>query len=149
MTTAAPPALDQPLYGASFGQAIARFFQKYATFSGRASRSEYWWWVLATAIVYVVVWVVSLSVGAATGELNPEGDVFYLGTAATVGIVILVLWTLATLVPQIAVAVRRLHDANYSGWLVLLRLLPSVGDLVLLVLLIQSPNPAGARFDRR
>lgn len=46
-------ALSAPLYGASFPQAVSRFFRKYATFSGRASRSEYWWWVLANTLVAV------------------------------------------------------------------------------------------------
>jgi hypothetical protein len=53
--TAEQVPLDKPLYGATFGQAISRFFKKYATFSGRASRSEYWWWVLASAIISAVL----------------------------------------------------------------------------------------------
>src|SRR6185312_8282818 len=48
--------LDQPLYGASFGQAIKRFFTKYATFSGRASRSEYWWVQLFNFIIVAVLY---------------------------------------------------------------------------------------------
>jgi uncharacterized membrane protein YhaH (DUF805 family) len=44
-----------PHYGISFGGAIARGFKKYATFAGRASRSEYWWWYLFTFIVYLVL----------------------------------------------------------------------------------------------
>jgi hypothetical protein len=67
----APPALSQPLYGASIVQAITRFFKKYATFSGRASRSEFWWAYLA----YVVV-------GAAAPSLERLAASSDAGTAA-------------------------------------------------------------------
>ncbi len=52
-----PPALDMPHYGIGFIDAIKRGFKKYATFSGRAGRSEYWWWALFTFIVSVVLLV--------------------------------------------------------------------------------------------
>ncbi|UYN84424.1 MAG: DUF805 domain-containing protein [Microcella sp.] len=147
--TTTPISIADPLYGATFGQAIARFFTKYATFSGRASRSEYWWWQLATTLVYTVVGVGAVVIGVANGELNTDGDVFYLGPAFNFGIAVLAIWTLATLVPQIAITVRRLHDANLTGWLVLLRLVASVGDVIVLVLATLQSNPAGARFDKR
>jgi hypothetical protein len=81
MSTPSSPSLAEPLYGASFGQAVARFFRKYATFSGRASRSEYWWWQLATTLVYLLLGIVTVVIGLATGELNADGDVFYLSPA--------------------------------------------------------------------
>ncbi|TDN87285.1 DUF805 domain-containing protein [Microbacterium sp. BK668] len=149
MSTPPSPSIAEPLYGASFGQAIVRFFRKYATFSGRASRSEYWWWQLATTLVYLVLAALALGIGFATGGLNAEGDVFYLSPAFNIGIALAAGWAVVTLIPQIAIAVRRLHDVNLSGWLVLLRLLPSVGDVILLVLTVLPPNPAGARFDKR
>jgi uncharacterized membrane protein YhaH (DUF805 family) len=146
---AATVPLDQPLRGASFGQAVSRFFRKYATFSGRASLSEYWWWALATFLVYVILGGGTFVVGLMTGELNDAGDEFLLGPIASVGIGLLLLWFFATLVPQLALAVRRLHDANITGWAVLVRLLPSLGDTILFVLTILPPNPAGERFDKR
>jgi uncharacterized membrane protein YhaH (DUF805 family) len=149
MSPPSSPSLAHPLYGASFGQAIARFFRKYGTFSGRASRSEYWWWQLATTLVYLLLGIVTVVIGLATGEFNADGDVFYLSPAFNVGIALVAVWALVTLIPQIAVTVRRLHDANLSGWLVLLRLLPSVGDIVVLVLTVLPSHPAGARFDKR
>ncbi|WP_137844609.1 DUF805 domain-containing protein [Microbacterium sp. 2FI] len=149
MGTTTSPTLAEPLYGASFTQAIGRFFRKYGTFSGRASRSEYWWWQLATTLVYIALAVLALVIGFATGELNADGDVFYLSAAFSIGIALIAVWALVTLVPQVAVAVRRLHDANLSGWLVLLRLVPSVGDIILLVLTVQPSNPDGARYDER
>ncbi|MCS0499725.1 DUF805 domain-containing protein [Protaetiibacter mangrovi] len=149
MTTSSAASLDLPLPGATFGQAVSRFFRKYATFSGRASLSEYWWWALATGIVYIGVAVVFLVGGAATGDLSTDGSMFTLGALASVGVGLLVIWFVVTLIPQLAVTVRRLHDANLSGWLVLLRLVPSVGDLIVLILTILPSNPAGVRFDRR
>lgn len=141
--------LDQPLRGASFGQAVGRFFKKYATFTGRASRSEYWWWALATFLVYLLL-VIGTIVGAfATGEFDEYSDTFYLGPALSVGLVLMALWYLGTLVPQIAVAVRRLHDANFSGWMILLRLLPTLGDTIVFILTVLPPKPEGARFDKR
>ncbi|MBN9139358.1 MAG: DUF805 domain-containing protein [Micrococcales bacterium] len=146
---AASPSLDLPLYGASFGQAISRFFRKYATFSGRASRSEYWWWVLASFLVYVVLTVATIALGVATGTPSDTGDGVRLGPIAVVGFVLIGVWFVVTLIPQFAVTVRRLHDANLSGWMVLLRLVPSVGDVIVLILTILPASPLGTRFDRR
>ena len=56
MSTTFVPPLDWPHYGIGFLPAVKRAFQKYATFSGRASRSEFWWWVLANAIVGTVLY---------------------------------------------------------------------------------------------
>lgn len=53
---------------------------------------------------------------------------------------------LITLIPQLAEAVRRLHDANFSGWMILLRLLPWVGDIILVVLTVMPSDPGVARF---
>ena len=55
--------LDAPLRGASFGQAFSRFFKKYATFHGRASRSEFWWWFLANAIIGGILYGIGFTVG--------------------------------------------------------------------------------------
>ena len=60
-----------PLYGASFGEAVARFFMKYATFSGRASRSEYWWWALVSGIVSGVTNLLMLMGRFSGGNLGP------------------------------------------------------------------------------
>jgi uncharacterized membrane protein YhaH (DUF805 family) len=146
MTDTSAP-LSQPLYGASFGQAINRFFAKYATFTGRASRSEYWW-------VALFVWLISAAlggliggVGTATGEQQADGTVA-IGPVGIVLIIVAVIVALALIVPMIAVAVRRLHDANFSGWMYLLHLIPSVGSLIVLVLTLLPSKPEGARFDK-
>lgn len=61
------PPLWAPYYGISFGGAVTRFFKKYATFSGRASRSEFWWWYLVNVVVAIVLGILA-GVGAATSE---------------------------------------------------------------------------------
>lgn len=134
--------LDQPLYEASFGEAVKRFFKKYATFSGRASRSEYWWVVLFSFLVTLVLYVVTFA-GAFIG-MNPETGAP--GGGIILGAILLLAWGLAVLVPSIAVGVRRLHDGNFSGWWYLLNLVPGASIVVLVFMLLPS-NPQGARFD--
>ncbi|NEG96245.1 DUF805 domain-containing protein [Bifidobacterium sp. SMB2] len=97
------PPLWAPWYGITFPNAFLRVFKKYATFTGRASRGEYWWWILATVVV-------SLLFSILTAATRESGIVSALETV----------WSLGTLVPGIAVGVRRLHDTNRSGWLILL-----------------------------
>ena len=93
---AAPTAtvpLDKPYYGCSFQEAFLRFWKKYVVFRGRASRSEFWWWVLAAFGINIVLDILN----TATDEK--------LGFLATI-------WGLATLIPTLALSVRRLHDTN-------------------------------------
>ena len=137
------PPLNWPHYGIGFGGAIVRGFKKYATFAGRASRSEYWWWTLFTTIVFIGLTVPTAVIGIQT---SPDGGDTP-GLPAIPLIILLVLFSLAVVVPTIAVTVRRLHDAGYSGWLFLLTLIPSVGWLILLVFAVLPPSPAGAKYD--
>lgn len=134
--------LDQPLYGASFGQAVSRFFRKFATFTGRASRSEYWWVALFTALVYLVLSIIAGVLGGLTSPGNGEAGPGFVPVAILLG-----LFWLATVIPGIALTVRRLHDVNLAGWLIFLNLLPSVGSVILLVLSVLPSSPLGVRFD--
>jgi uncharacterized membrane protein YhaH (DUF805 family) len=90
-----------------------RPLEKYADFSGRAPRAEYWWFFLALIVTYIVVNIVESIVGINKMILGVYGPLAAL------------LW-LATLVPSLAVGVRRLHDTNRSGWLILLPIVPYV-----------------------
>ncbi len=105
-----------------FGEAVKLCFGKYAQFDGRAARPEYWWFVLFLVVV-----------GAATKVL---GDAPY-------GV-----FALATLLPSIAVGVRRLHDTGRSGYYLLLCLIPIVGWIIVLIFVIErgapEPNEYGA-----
>ena len=96
----------------TFGEAINSCFAKYATFDGRASRSEFWWWCLFTFLA-----------SAAFGILSQKlAGVF----------------SLLVLLPSLAVAVRRLHDTDRSGWFLLLWLVPVIGWIVLIVFAVQE-----------
>ena len=103
---------------------------------------------LALGLVLVVFLVLLETVGTVPGSTtpaNPSGE----PTTAGVAIALLLLpFVLAHAVPSMALAVRRLHDANLSGWFYLLSLIPFVGGLVILVLTLLPSKPEGARFDR-
>lgn len=87
-----------------------RPLEKYADFSGRAPRAEYWWYFLATILAYIVVMIVENIVGLD-------------GTVGPYGLLSLVLM-LGLLIPGLAVTVRRLHDTNRSGWWILIAVIP-------------------------
>ena len=111
-----------------FGDAINTVFGKYATFSGRAVRSEYWFWVLFTVIVLIVLNLIQFTV------------------SETGGSVLQLLFELATIIPSIAVACRRLHDTDRSGWWQLLAFIPIVGFIILLVWYCQPGTQGANRF---
>ncbi|GAA4163757.1 DUF805 domain-containing protein [Gryllotalpicola daejeonensis] len=120
-----------PYYGAPLPVAVQRFFTKYAVFSGRASRAEYWWWFLVSYLINIALSSLS-RIDGATG---------------TTFDVISGIWGLAIIVPSLALLWRRLHDANHSGWNFFWVFLPIIGWIILLVYVIQGPKPEGARFD--
>lgn len=142
------PSADRsaPLHGATFGQAVQRFFSKYATFSGRASRSEFWWWWLAYYLV-ITACSVLIAIGL-SGSIDADAGTFTPGPLAIVGYALNGLFALAVLIPCLALAWRRLHDTNRSGAFYFLALIPIVGAIILLVFFLQPSDPAGARFDR-
>lgn len=111
----------------SFGTAIATFFSKYAVFSGRARRSEFWFAQLFLALVSIAIAIVF------PGEGNDN-------SAATN------LWAIATLVPSLAIGARRLHDTGRSAhnlwWLLLL----VVGWIILLVYLVEDSKPGANKY---
>lgn len=111
-----PIPLDQPYYNAGPKEAVVRFFKKYLTFSGRAGRAEFWWWYLASAVLSVVFALVGLGIGLSRGV----GLTQLSSNSNSVGTVLAWVFQLATLVGWTALAVRRLHDTNRTGWWVLL-----------------------------
>jgi uncharacterized membrane protein YhaH (DUF805 family) len=147
------PPLWAPWYGIGFVGAVTRFFTKYARFDGRAGRSEYWYWVLANAIVTVVLYgsffVVLFATSPTTTVVDDNGFSSRVTGApspfAWVLLGLFGLWWLATLVPNLALVWRRMHDVNLPGALSLVSL---VFWPVMVVFACLSPNPAGARFDR-
>jgi uncharacterized membrane protein YhaH (DUF805 family) len=112
----------------TFVEAIKDGFGKYVTFSGRSSRSAYWYWFLFAVIVAVVATIIDIAIGSR---------------------IISVIVTLALLLPGIAVGIRRLHDTGRSGWWMLIGLVP-FGGIVLLVFMVlesEGPNRFGDRPD--
>lgn len=131
---------DRPHMG--FVQAIKAFFQNYAKFDGRAGRSD-WWFALLNFLVTLVIYGVGMGTGGTTTAVDGQINAQF----GTTGSFLMVAWGLATLVPTVAVVVRRLHDTNRSGWFYLIGFVPFVGPFILLFFLAQQGNGAGARFD--
>lgn len=136
ITSTPVPPLDWPHYGIGFVPAVKRAFQKYATFDGRASRGEFWWWALANALVVAVLYGLGLGLGFATAR----GD--QIGVAGIPFLILLLVWALATIIPNIAVTIRRLHDAGYSGWFYLFNIVGLGIVVTILCILPTSPNAA-------
>jgi uncharacterized membrane protein YhaH (DUF805 family) len=148
MSAAAPASvpLDAPYYGAPFGEAVSRFWKKYATFTGRAGRAEYWWWYLVSFVVNNVLSSLALALGGY--GIQPDGRFAPPSAGAVVVFVIWGLWVVATLVPSIALLARRLHDTDRSAGWIFIGLVPFVGGIIILVFTLLAPVPSGARFDR-
>ena len=113
------------------------FVTKYATFSGRASSTEFWVPALTFLLVLFVLGGVSSIVDPGYGETSFVGNLF--------AMMILVVFV-AAVIPLVAVTVRRLHDTGKSGWLYLLTFVPFVGGLILLVLILLGPTPGPNQY---
>jgi uncharacterized membrane protein YhaH (DUF805 family) len=109
-------------------------------FSGRASRSEYWWWALIAFGISSLLQLVGSLVFGGGFFLDPTDTSLDIRTVL-LPVVPSLVWSLATLVPSIAVTVRRLHDTNRSGWWYLL-VLPAVVALVPLLWGLASVDAA-------
>lgn len=105
----------------SFVEAITSVLSQYANFNGRARRSEYWYYVLAYAIISAVL-----------NALAQYSSIFTVLSG---------IFGLALICPTLAVAVRRLHDIGKSGWYYLFALIPLVGAIILLVWFVKDSEP--------
>ena len=113
----------------SLGESLTSVFNKYATFTGRARRSEFWWF---TICYYVIVFFFNIASIAFlmqlfTGEITPTDPSYmlFLVTGIVVG--------LGLFIPSLSVTVRRLHDIGKSGWNLLWAAIPIVGVIIVLV----------------
>ncbi len=107
----------------TFVEAIKMGFDKYCCFTGRASRSEYWWWVLFTFLVGLVL-----------GMFGKTGEILS-GIA-----------TLAFLLPGLGLVFRRLHDIGKPGWFILLGLIPIVGAIILIIWFVKDSEPVANQY---
>ena len=106
----------------NFVQSIQTCYKKFFDFSGRASKSEYWWFQLYTIIIYCLQFVF-------------QGDL----------VLVFSILVIANIIPLYAAGVRRLHDTDKSGWMVLISVIPLIG-LYIIVLLIADGTKGKNRF---
>ena len=117
-----------------FGTAVKLGFQRYVDFSGRSTRAEYWWWGLFTVVASLALFIADNLTGNSS-------------TFGWLGGLLDTLFTLATIIPSLALGVRRLHDINRTGWWLLLWFVLVIGWIVLIVWAIErgdeGPNKYG------
>jgi uncharacterized membrane protein YhaH (DUF805 family) len=106
--------------------------KKYAVFSGRARRMEYWYFVLFNLIVAIVLALIDTLLGTTTGVSS-------FGLLSGI-------YSLAVLIPTLAVLVRRLHDIDRTGWWIFINLIPLIGTIVLLVFALTPGTPGSNRY---
>jgi uncharacterized membrane protein YhaH (DUF805 family) len=112
----------------TFSDAISSGFRNYVGFSGRAARSEFWYWILFTILVDIVASIID--VGILSSDAMPLSSI----------------WSLATFLPSLAMGVRRLHDTDRSGWWWLLSFIPLIGIIVLIVFWCSEGTRGPHRF---
>jgi len=104
-----------------------KVLKEYANFSGRAGRKEFWLFTLFNAIFAIVAMILDNLLGLAIRDVG-YGPIY-------------ILYILATLIPGLAVSVRRLHDIGKSGWYLLMGLIPCIGGIILLVFYATAGDP--------
>ena len=109
-------------------EATKACFSNYVTFSGRARRAEYWWFILATILVSIGLAIIDAVIGF--GEFGLLSN----------------LWSLAVFLPSLAAGARRLHDTDRSAWWLLIMLLPLIGLIVLIVFFAQRGTEGANRY---
>lgn len=119
--------------------------RRFADFSGRARRMEYWMFCLFLIIMTVVIMFGLMAYGEATGRLEPASDGKGPSEWSVYTTYALFLFWAAMLVPYLAVLVRRLHDSDKSGWWILIYFVP-FGSLVLFVFTVLNGTPGPNRF---
>ena len=106
----------------SFGKAIANCFSNYCNFNGRARRSEYWYWVLFQAIIRITIVVVLALIKTFIPDPSQLENAAPIKLTVLMILILILLLYLGTLLPYLAVSVRRLHDRDDAGWLIIILL---------------------------
>lgn len=123
------PHLSQPLYNATFGQAVYRFFRKYIRFEGFASRKEFWW-------IAVFYFFISMGLVGTTELFGADFSEF-----------VYILLLMGLCIPTLTLTSRRLHDAGFSGLFLLLNAIPFFGQIALLIMATLPTNKEKHRED--
>lgn len=129
-----------------FMEAVKHVFQNYANFNGRARRSEYWYFTLFNSMVMTVGYALGVALGL--GGLASMGDSSYNAgiTAGTLVGFLLIIYSLGSFIPSLAVTCRRLHDVGKSGAYILFLLVPMVGTIMLLIWELQDSMPGANQY---
>lgn len=122
----------------SFSEAIRTVLSKYSDFSGRAMRSEYWWWTLFVFLLTIATGIID--------QLAISPGLGYEPFADETPEILTMIVSLALLIPGLAVAVRRLHDTERSGWWLLIMFVPLIGLLVLIYWFVLRGTEGPNRF---
>ena len=120
----------------SLGESLTSVFNKYATFTGRARRSEYWWF---TVCYYALGFIFNIAQLGMYVQLM-SGEMSYNEPSYTIMLMVSVIIGLGLFLPALAVTVRRLHDIGKSGWNLLWSLIPIVGVIIVLVWMCQDSD---------
>ena len=120
-------------------KAYADFWKNYANFNGRARRSDYWYVVLAEAVVGTVFGILAGII--MTVVYNATWDDEAMAAVGAIAVGIISLYSLATIVPHLSLSVRRLHDIGKGGVYLLLGLIPTVGSIIILVFCCTDSQP--------
>ena len=126
----------------SLGESLTSVFNKYATFTGRARRSEYWWFFGCYFVIQLVFNFASL--GMAMGAMS--GEISYTDPTYSMFQTVSVVLGLGLLLPSLAVTVRRFHDIGKSGWNILWAAIPLVGAIIVLVWMCQDSDVVANKY---
>ena len=110
--------------------------KKYVVFSGRARRSEYWYFALFNFLIALVLSVIGITISIASGNFS----------TMIIAYTISWIYGLAVLLPGLGVAIRRLHDIGKSGWMIFINLIPLIGAIWFLVLMCLDSDPSDNEY---
>jgi len=112
-----------------------KVLKKYAVFNGRARRKEYWYFALFNILISILLGIIDGIIIVSSG-LDPNTSIGFLG----------LIYSLAVLIPGIAVSVRRLHDTERTGWWILINLIPIIGWIIFIIFAIQDSSPGENKY---
>lgn len=115
-----------------------KVLHQYANFSGRARRKEYWYF-------YFINFLISFGIGIVSGLAGfmKPGSGLALASSA-----LIIIYSMAILIPSLAVGVRRLHDTNRSGWWLLIGFVPLIGAIILIIFFVEDSQPGANQYGK-